>query len=168
MCYINSSSVLWHCWLCGRKSIRPVKKWRWALVSLDGVVPSQMVDVSASVNLSVHHKVQKFSSGTGSPRWSEKKSRKTVAVDKTAVERMTTVKPQRSWYIQVPHRRASLGLRLGMLARRPQHLGPPHGLLQLHQTLLVLVAFQQHASHLGASEPLPLSRRHVVLTSAMI
>jgi len=34
--------------------------------------------VSASVNLPLHHKVQKFSSGTGSPRWSRKKGRKTV------------------------------------------------------------------------------------------
>jgi len=42
--------------------------WRWALVSLDGVAPSRMVSVSASVNLPLHHKVQKLSSGTGSPR----------------------------------------------------------------------------------------------------
>jgi len=28
----------------------------------------QMVSVSASVNLPLHHEVQKFSSGTGSPR----------------------------------------------------------------------------------------------------
>jgi len=41
--------------------------WRWALVSPDGVAPSRMVDESASVNLSLHHKVQKFSFGTGSP-----------------------------------------------------------------------------------------------------
>jgi len=34
--------------------------------------------VSASVNLPLHHKVQKFSSGTGSPGWSWKKGRKTV------------------------------------------------------------------------------------------
>jgi len=54
--------------------------WRWALVSLDGIVPSRMVDVSASVNLPLHHKVQKFSSGTGSPGWSRKKDRKTVVV----------------------------------------------------------------------------------------
>jgi len=46
------------------------------LVSLDGVAPSQMVGVSASVNLPLHHKVQKFSSGTGSPGWSRKKGRK--------------------------------------------------------------------------------------------
>ena len=49
--------------------IRPVKNmggsWRWALVSTDGVAPSRMVDVSASVNLPLHHKVQKLSSGTG-------------------------------------------------------------------------------------------------------
>ena len=66
----------------GRKGIRPVKNirrwWRWALVSPDGVAPSRMVSVSASVNLTLHHKVQKFSSGTGSPGWSRKKGRKTV------------------------------------------------------------------------------------------
>ena len=46
-------SVLWRYWLGGRKGIWPVKNmgewWRWALVSLDGVVPSRMVGVSASV-----------------------------------------------------------------------------------------------------------------------
>jgi len=52
--------------------------WRWALVSPDGVAPSRMVGVSASVNLPLHPKVQKFSSGTGSPGWSRKKGRKTV------------------------------------------------------------------------------------------
>jgi len=31
--------------------------WRWELVSLDGVAPSRMVSVSASVNLPSHHKV---------------------------------------------------------------------------------------------------------------
>jgi len=39
-------------------------------------VPSQMVSVSASVNLPLHNIVQKFSSGTGSSGW----SRKTVVV----------------------------------------------------------------------------------------
>jgi len=34
--------------------------------------------MSASVNLLLHHKVQKFSSGTGSPEWSRKKGHKTV------------------------------------------------------------------------------------------
>jgi len=48
------------------------------LVSPDGVAPSRMVSVSASVNLPLHYKVQKFSSGTGSPKWSRKKGRKTV------------------------------------------------------------------------------------------
>jgi len=42
------------------------------------VAPSWMVSVSASVNLPLHHKVQKFSSGTGSPGWSRKKGRKMV------------------------------------------------------------------------------------------
>jgi len=54
--------------------------WRWALVSPDGVAPSMIVCVSASVNLSLHHEVQKFSSGNGSPWWSRKKGRKTIAV----------------------------------------------------------------------------------------
>jgi len=49
--------------------------WRWALLSPDGVAPSRMVDVSASVNILLHHKDQRFSSGIGSPRWSRKKGR---------------------------------------------------------------------------------------------
>jgi len=53
---------------------------RWAMVSPDGVAPSRMVSVPVSVNLPLHHKVQKFSSGTSSPRWSRKKGRKTVVV----------------------------------------------------------------------------------------
>jgi len=36
--------------------------------------------VSASVNLPLHHKVQTFSSGTGSPGWCRKKGHKTVVV----------------------------------------------------------------------------------------
>jgi len=36
--------------------------------------------MSASVNLPLHHTVQKFSSGTGSPGWSRKKDRKMVVV----------------------------------------------------------------------------------------
>jgi len=50
------------------------------MVSPDGVAPSRMVGVSASVNLPLHHKVQKFSSGTGSPEWSRKQGRKMVVV----------------------------------------------------------------------------------------
>jgi len=50
------------------------------MVSLDGVSPSRMVCVSASVNLPLHHKVQMFSTATGSPGWSRKKGRKTVVV----------------------------------------------------------------------------------------
>jgi len=76
--------VIWHCCLGGRKGIWPVKKmggwWRWALVSPDGVALSRMVCVSASVDLPLHHQVQKFSSGTGSPVWFRKKGRKTVVV----------------------------------------------------------------------------------------
>jgi len=52
--------------------------WKWAVVSPDGVAPSRMVGVSVSVNLPLHQKVQKFSSGTSSPGWSQKKGRKMV------------------------------------------------------------------------------------------
>ena len=76
-----------------RKGIRPVKHmgewWRWALVSPDGVAPTQMVGVSASVNLPLHHKVQRFSSGTGSPGWSRKKGHKTVAAFLIAINSLT-------------------------------------------------------------------------------
>ena len=50
------------------------------MVCPDGVAPSRMVSVSASVNLPLHHKFQKFSSGTGSPGWSRKKGCKTDVV----------------------------------------------------------------------------------------
>ena len=40
----------------------------------------RMVSVSAFVNLPLHHKTQKFSSGIDSPGWSRKKGRKTVVV----------------------------------------------------------------------------------------
>jgi len=76
-------SVLWHCWLGGRKGIQPVKYgewWRWALLSLDGVAPSRMVSVSASVNVPLHHKVQKFSSSIGSSGWSPKRDVKRLCV----------------------------------------------------------------------------------------
>jgi len=39
-----------------------------------------MASVSASVNLPFHHKIQKFSSGTGLPGWSRKTGRKTVVM----------------------------------------------------------------------------------------
>ena len=50
------------------------------MVSPDVVAPSRMVGVSASVNRPLHHTVQKFSSGTGSPGWSRKRGRKKVVV----------------------------------------------------------------------------------------
>jgi len=53
---------------------------RWALVSPDGVAPIRTVSVTASVNLPLHHKVQKFSSGTGSPGWSGKRAVKRLCV----------------------------------------------------------------------------------------
>jgi len=70
--------------LVRRQEGHPARKkyggwWGWALVSPDGVAPSRMVSVSASVNLPLYHKVQKFSSGTGSPGQSRTKGRKMVA-----------------------------------------------------------------------------------------
>jgi len=64
--------------LVGRQEGHPACKkmggwWRWALVSPDEVAPSWMVCVSAAVSLPLHQKVQKFSSGTGSPGWSQKR-----------------------------------------------------------------------------------------------
>jgi len=48
-----------------------------SLISPDGVAPSQMVGVSASVIFPCTIKVQKkISSGTGSPRWSWEKGQK--------------------------------------------------------------------------------------------
>ena len=73
----------------------------WALVSPDGVVPSQMVGVSASVNLPLHHEVQKFSSGTGSPGWSQKRGRKTVVVWCPAVNAASG--PDSTRYINLRH-----------------------------------------------------------------
>jgi len=66
--------------LVGQQEGHPAcKKWgdggggHWLVRNLDGVAPSWMVSVSASVDLPLHHNVQKFSYGTGSPRWSRKK-----------------------------------------------------------------------------------------------
>ena len=69
-------------WTAGRASGLQTNGgwWKWAPPSSDGVAPSRMVGVSASVNLPFHRKVQKFSSGTASPGWSRKKGHKTVVV----------------------------------------------------------------------------------------
>ena len=50
------------------------------MVSPDGVAPRQMVGVSASINHPLHHKVQKFSSGTGTPGGPGKRATKQVCV----------------------------------------------------------------------------------------
>ena len=76
-------TLLSHCWLGSKKGIWPVKKWG------DGAGGHWLVwmewrpagwSVSASVNLPLYHKVQKFSSGTGLPGWSRKKGHKMVVV----------------------------------------------------------------------------------------
>ena len=71
-------SVHRHRWLGGRKGIQPVKRWgdggggHW-LVRMEWRPAG--LSVSASVNLPLHRKVQKFSSGIDSPGWSRKKGR---------------------------------------------------------------------------------------------
>ena len=82
-------------WQEGHPTCKKMGWSRWALVSPDGVAPSRMVSVSASVNLSLHHKVQKFSSGTGSPRWSRKRGRKTDVVV-VVVHALNEVKPDKT------------------------------------------------------------------------
>ena len=75
--------------------------WRWALVSPDGVAPSRMVSVSAFVNLPLHHIVQKFSSGTGSPGWSQKKGPKTTASTAAKLCTMTKTTKFCSWVVKI-------------------------------------------------------------------
>jgi len=77
------------------------------LVSLDGVAPSRMVGVSASVNLPLHHKVQKFSSGTGSPGWSRKKGHKMVVVVGGRCSKIS-FKGQSCFLVLVHHRLSSV------------------------------------------------------------
>jgi len=47
-----------------------------------------MVSVSASVNLPLHHKVPKFSSGTGLPAWSLKKGRNMYDAQEDSVRQL--------------------------------------------------------------------------------
>jgi len=54
--------------------------WRWALVNLDGVVPSWMVGVSVSVNLPCTIKSRSFLLAPAHPGGPGKKSRKMVCV----------------------------------------------------------------------------------------
>jgi len=61
-----------------------------------------MVGVSAaSVNLPLHHKVQKFSSGTGSPGWSLNKGNKTVVVVNQESKNRFSCKGSRYTYVVV-------------------------------------------------------------------
>jgi len=78
-------------WQEGHLAFKNGGWWRWALGSLDRVAPSQTVSVSASVNLPLYHKVQKFSSGTGSPGWSRKMGRKTVVLVVVVVVLLCTI-----------------------------------------------------------------------------
>ena len=66
--------------LVGRQEKGMEGWWRWALVSPDGVAPSWMVGVSASVNLPLHHTVQKFLFWHWLTQVVPEKGRKTVVV----------------------------------------------------------------------------------------
>ena len=82
------SCMMWIIWAFSLYLANMGGWWRWALVSPDGMMPSWMVSVSAFVNLPLHHKVQKFSSGTGSPGWSRIKGHKTVVVIEHLADRL--------------------------------------------------------------------------------
>lgn len=45
----------------------------------------------------------------------------------------------------------------------PDHFCPPDGLLQLHQSLFVLIPLHQHSGHLYPGEPTPLCHCHVTI-----
>jgi len=72
-----------------------------------------MASVSASVNLPLHHKVQKFSSGTGSPGWFRKRAVKRlwcgiqiqIYIDTLAAESRITCYEQKClkavWWLEV-------------------------------------------------------------------
>jgi len=153
-------SVLWRCWLGGRKGIQSVTKygrgwWRWALISPNGVVPSRMVSVSASVNLPLHHKVQKFSSGTGSPGWSQKKGRKTfvmwwMSLVKCKWENLTSGRSNLTkGHITAVHGWYSLYCTMG--ATSPSKLPLPmgrSGLHLIHGSFVSSKSITQTASHL--------------------
>jgi len=68
----------------GRQEGHPARKkyggwWRWPLLSPDGVAPGRMVNVSASVNLPLHHSPEVLF-WHRLTRWSRKKGRNTVVV----------------------------------------------------------------------------------------
>jgi len=69
---------------CSRKGIRRKNGGTdegGLLLGADGVAPTRTVGVSASCCHPKHHKVQKkFSSGTSSPGWSQRKGHKMVVV----------------------------------------------------------------------------------------
>jgi len=93
--------------------------------------------VSASVNLPLHHKVQKFSSGTGAPGWSRKKGRKTVVVWCGGGGMLKWVSPFRlcsnnkwQWQIWTHAQDGWLGLRTGHLTFILHSSNKPGELLQ--------------------------------------
>ena len=100
-------------------------RWRWALVSPDGVVPSRIVGVSSSVNLPLHHKDQKFSSGTSSTRWSRKKGRKMVVVWWSILAKRLPISATAELFVCIVHHRASLYFTMGRPS--PLKIAPFHG-----------------------------------------
>ena len=77
--------MLRHCWLGGRKGIRPVKTERWVVICLgwgaDLHVAQQMplpLTISCSSKSRLVLPSWFYLSGTGSPRWFQRKSRRVV------------------------------------------------------------------------------------------
>jgi len=86
--------VLWRCWLGGRKGIRPVKNMddggggHW-LVRMEWRPAGWSVCLSLlTFPCTTKSRLQKLSSGTGSPGWSWKKGHKTVVVVVVYIFRM--------------------------------------------------------------------------------
>jgi len=87
--------------------------------------PAGFVCVSHPVNLPLHHKVQKFSSGTGSPGWSQKKGHKTVVVWFYWVTQIITVQfsePQCICMLKPGTKMVRCQNVQGMSPRRPIHV----------------------------------------------
>jgi len=109
--------------------------WRWALLSPDGVAPSRIVCVSVSVNLPLHHKVQKLSSGTGSPGWSQQKGRKMVVVVAIVIQIKTKL-----FRLHIQQLKSNLLLQVATAEARTHH----HNYEHIQCNINTLLYFVQH------------------------
>jgi len=90
------------------------------------LLPSRMVAVSASVGLPLHHKVQEFSSGTGSPGWSWKRAVKRLWCRVVVVLLWPNgcMHQDTTWYACRPRRRRHC-VRWGPSSPGKGHSSPP-------------------------------------------